>query len=310
MWLGLFSFALVRWATMSLFRRFFPTTQQRCDAEQARQIIACALLKSREPKGCAKSAESGAVIRDRLLTVVEEFERQTGEPAVVFAADGTLTDQRLIEALHQRCDDGELLKLAIPSCFVNPNSTQYVNETWPATVERYYSRPNSPDLIDEKATVLAAFVVHNLDAGTEARRTLIGEVQSELTRDIEVIVKIEEAACWYRIVDEFAYRRIREYRSLFVDLFLDTLVRQLALGGAQPNLICRILAERSEEYIKYRELFLDERFLWNVAKHVAVPVGYERHFLFTKIFGICLIERVERALIFELLTGQHLSNAK
>jgi len=241
---------------------------------------------------------------------VIEFERQTREPAVVLAADGTLTDQRLIEALHQRRDDGELLKLAIPSCFVNPNSTQYVNETWPATVERYYSRPTTPELIDEKATGLPAFVVHNLDAGTEAHRTIMGEGQSELTRDKQVIVKIEEAACWYRIVDEFAYRRIREHCSLFVDLFLDTLVRELALGGAQPNLICPILAERSEEYSKYGQLFLDERFLWNVAKHVAVPAGYEQLHLFTKIFGIYLMERVERSLIFELLTGQHVSTRK
>jgi hypothetical protein len=293
---------------MSLFRRLFPTAQERRDAEQARQIIEHALRESRKPKGCAKSAEFGADIRDRLLTVVEEIESQTGEPAVIFAADGTLTDPRLIDALYQRWDDGELLKLSIGSCFVNPNTTQYVNETWTATVQRYYSCPNNPDLIDEKATVLAAFVVHNLDAGTEARRTLIGEGQSELTRDKEIAAKIEEAACWYRIIDEFAYHRIREHRTLFVGRFLDTLVRELALGGAPPDSICPILAARSEEYGRYKELFLDELFLWNAAKHVAVPVGYECHHLFTKLFGIYLMERVERALIFELLTGQHANN--
>jgi hypothetical protein len=91
---------------------------------------------------------------------------------VGFAADATLTDPRLVEALNKRGDDGELLKLAIGSCFVNPNATQYVNESWPATVKRYQSRPNSDELIDEKATVLGAFVVRNLDVAIEARKEL------------------------------------------------------------------------------------------------------------------------------------------
>jgi hypothetical protein len=242
---------------MSLFRRFFPTAQERRDVEQVRQIIEHALRESRKPKGCAKSAESGAYIRDCLLTLVEETEKETGEPAVIFAADGTLTDPRLIEALHKRGDDGELLKLAIGSCFVNPNATQYVNEGWPATVKRYQSLPNTDELIGEKATVLAAFVVHNLDAAIEARKELnaagFSGAEQELTRDQEFVVNLEEAACWYRIVYELAYGCILEHRTLFADYFLDKLAHLLALQGVPPNLICRTMAERSQEYGQYRE---------------------------------------------------------
>ncbi len=65
-----------------------------------------------------------------------------------------------------------------------------------------------------------------------------------------------------------------------------------------------------EEQQRKRREELDELFLWNAAKDVAVPVRYECHYLFTKLFGIYLMERVERALIFEFLTGQHVSNRK
>lgn len=298
---------------MSLFRRLFPTAQDRRDAEQARQIIERALRESRKPKGCAKSAEFGADIRDRLFTLVEEVEKETGEPAVVFAADGTLTDPRLIEALHKRRDDGELLELSIGSCFVNPHATQYVNESWRATVKRYQSRPNSDELIHEKATLLAAFVVHNLNAAVEAREQLkaagFGGVEQSLTEEQELLVKCEEAALWYRIIDELAYRFIRDFRPLFVDYFLDTSADLLALQGASPDLICRTMAARSEEYAQYREWTADVdriagTLFWKAAKHVGGPFGLECHFMFTTIFGTQFLMRVTGALVYELLTGQ------
>jgi hypothetical protein len=98
---------------MKLFPKFFPSGKQRRDIEQAREIIERALRESRQPKGCAKSAELGADIRDRLLTVVDDLEKETGQRAVVFALDGTLTDQRLHDALRKRRDDGELLELSL-----------------------------------------------------------------------------------------------------------------------------------------------------------------------------------------------------
>jgi hypothetical protein len=298
---------------MSLFRKLFPNTQQRRDAAQAEEIIERALRRSREPKGCAKSAELGADIRDRLLTVVHEIEKETGEPAVVFAADGTLIHPRLIEALGKRRDDGELLRLSINSCFINPHATQYVNEPWPTTVDRYHCRPNGGELIHEKATLLAAFVVHNLNVAVEAREQLKAAgfegVELSLTEEQKLLVKCEEAALWYRIIDELAYGFIREFRSLFVDYFLDTSAHLLGLQGASPDLICRTMVERSEEYARYREWTADVdrmagTLLWKASKHVGGPFGLERHFMFTTMFGTLFLMRVERALVYELLTGQ------
>src|SRR6516225_3179757 len=114
---------------MTIFRRLFPTAQDRRAAELARQMIED-LRESRKPMGCARSAELGAHIRDRLLTLADQVEKETGKPAVVFAADGTLINPRLIEILSKRSDDGRILRHSIGSCFVNPHEIQYINETW------------------------------------------------------------------------------------------------------------------------------------------------------------------------------------
>jgi hypothetical protein len=169
-------------------------------------------------------------------------------------------------------------------------------------------------LIDEKATVLAAFVVHNLNAAIETRKELnaagFNGVEKELTRDQEILVKLEEAACWYRIVDELAYGCIREHRSLFADYFADNLAHLLALQGVPPDLICRTMAERSQEYGQYREWCSSDdsrmagTLLWHAGKHVGMPFGFEHHFMFNTMFGTLFLTRVKQALVYELLTGE------
>jgi hypothetical protein len=297
---------------MNLFHKFFPSGQQRRDEARAMEIIERAARESREPNGCAKSAELGADIRHRLLTVVDEIQMETGKPAVVFAEDRTLTDERLHEALHKR-NDGKLLELSITSCFVNPQQAQYANDTWPATVKQYQSRPNGEEELIEKATILATFVVHNLDTALEVLIQLnaagFGGVQLELTEEQVIKAQIEEAACWYRVIDELVYGIIRESRRFFVDHFLDKLAYLLALQGAPPDLICRTMEERSQEYAQYREWTADMdriagTLLWNAAKHVGLPVGLPEHFMFTILFGNFFLMRVKRALVYELLTGK------
>jgi hypothetical protein len=304
---------------MSFFRRFLSTTHERGDVERALQIIEHAFWGSRKPRGCSKSAESGAEIRNRLLAIVEDIEKETGQLAVVFAEDATLTHPKLIAALQSRRDDGELLKLAIDSCLVHPQATQKVNELWPTTVQRYRSRANTNDLIDEKATLLSAFVVHNLDAAIEARNELkaagFGGTEQELTQGQMILLKVEEAACWYRVVDDLAYSFIREHRSLFMDYVLDELAHLLALQGAPPNLICQTMTTRSQEYGQYKQWSCADTdrmagtLLWNAGKHVGEPAGLGRHFMFNIRFSTLFMLRVKRALIYELLTGKETPHA-
>jgi len=205
---------------MSVFGRLFGSRQQRRDAARARQIIEAAFLKSREPRTCAEAAASGADTRDRLLTVVEEIEKETGDLSIVFAADATLIDPRLIQMLETR-PDGELLRLAIDSCFVNPNAAQYVNEQWLATVERHQSRPNTDELIRAKATILTAYVIHNLGVGVEVAKDVLKDSRG-ISEAQELSVKLEEACLWYRLMDELAYVYIPDHQSRFMDFFEKT----------------------------------------------------------------------------------------
>jgi hypothetical protein len=94
-----------------------------------------------------------------------------------------------------------------------------------------------------------------------------------------------------------------------MDFFEDNLAHLLALLGAEPKTICATLAARSEEYGLYREWVSKDTdqmagtLFWNAAKCVGAPIGFERHFLFTLMFGTLFLGRLQRALVRELLTG-------
>jgi hypothetical protein len=278
---------------MSLFGRIFPTRQQRRDAKQAWQIIEAAIHKSQEPKSCAKAAASAADTRSRLFSVVDRLEAEMGQLVIALAQkEGVLmTHPRLTEEL-QKLPDGELLERAISLCFITPNAIERLNADWPKRVAMYRSRPNTDELISEKATVLTAYVVHNLGVGTEVSKEVLKETR-EITEDQELLVKIEEACLWYRLVDELANLHMPEHRNRFMDFFEDNLAQLLALQGAQPQALCGTLSARSNEYGPYRDWVskdLDKlagTLFWNAAKHIGAPLGLEQHFLFTKTLECC-----------------------
>jgi hypothetical protein len=111
-------------------------------------------------------------------------------------------------------------------------------------------------------------------------------------------------------VDELAYQAIREYEPLLADHFLDNLAHQLALQGAPPDLICRTIAERSQEYAQYREWVSADpnqmagTLLWNSGKHVDLSVGLEQHYTFNIVFGNLFLMRMGQASIHQLLAGR------
>jgi hypothetical protein len=149
----------------------------------------------------------------------------------------------------------------------------------------------------------------NLDTAIETYRKL-HEKEPELTDEEEITLKIEEAACWYRVIDELAWRYIRDKRDLFADYFLDSLADLLALQGASPDFICGTIAKRSEEYAGYKEWVsstdqgMRDTLLWEAAKYVSRAIGIDHDPIFWVTFGACLLDRVKRGLIYELLTGK------
>ncbi len=174
--------------------------------------------------------------------------------------------------------------LAIPLCFATPAATTRLNADWPERVMKYRGRQNTDETISEKASVLTAYVVHNLGVGTEVSKDVLKD-EREINDGQELSVKVEEACLWYRLIDEAAYLAIPEQRSRFMDFFEDGLAEQLALQGAEPATICRTLSARSEEYGPYREWVSSDpdnmagTLFWNAAKRIGAPIGFSAFLL-------------------------------
>ena len=73
------------------------------------------------------------------------------------------------------------------------------------------------------------------------------------------------------------------------------------------------MAARSREYAEYREWVPAENagakgtLLWEAAKHVGEPIGLNTQPVFLLQFGTQLLEKLNKALIHELLVGEEAS---
>jgi len=299
---------------MSLIQRIF-SSEYRRDAAIARQIIKESIEKAKKPKSGAESAAMAAETRQQVFSVIGTVEAQIGQLAVVVAQDtGTLMiHPKLIEEIRRRPDQ-EIIEPALYLCFPTRNASQLLNVDWPARVEKYKCATNTEEILREKAIVLVSFVGHNLDAGMAEIRAhperYAPEMSEEEIQRKECFVRLEEAACWYRVIDELAYRSLRrDERSLFMDHFQDYLSNLLALQGTPPDVLCQTMADRTEEYEKYRKWIPDRdegaqgTLLWEAAKHVAEPFGFRASAnpSFLVMFGVRFVEQLNGALVWELL---------
>lgn len=296
---------------MNLFRKIFTAARRKAKINEAVAALEGGLAHSLKPQGAIKSAASGARLRDRVLSLIEKVEAETGEQAVIVAADGVLTNPKLDDEI-QKQSDGAVLEAAVPLCFLMPEATLYLNLAWPSKIAKFRGEENTDSVLFDKASFLATFITYNLGVGINVY-TQLEKQPPNLTDEKQLIVRLEEAACWYRVIDELAYLYIREKRLLFVDLFADFLVESLALQGTPIDLICRTMEDRSHEYGQYHEWAtsgvdkMAGTLLWNAAKHVGEPLGYGG-FLFITVFENAFLARVKEALVYELLTGHDPKN--
>jgi hypothetical protein len=199
----------------------------------------------------------------------------------------------------------------------------------------------------QKSVLLARFVVMNLGIAItifknshelnreETAPQLNFENAPALTYEKEASIRLEEAALWFRTIGERAHLSIVNYElqlaaeanaqsyhgiaeriqntvQLFMDYFGGDLAYYLALQGATPYAICDTLAERLPEYALYREWApegtrpMSGTVLWEAAKHIGAPRGGCIFLVFTRFF----CERFELALIYELLTGRNIPDAR
>ena len=290
---------------MGLFDKIFGRRASP-EAEQAKAIIRKAWENSRKPQGAYKAATTGAQIRDRIFTVIEDVESKLGGLAIGVASDkGMLMVHPKLEQELRRQPDADVLEPALTLCFVTTDARRRLNESWPSQVARYRGKANSDDTLREKSGLLAAYVVNNLDAAEMA--------EGETSDEQDCVVRVEEAAVWYRVLDELAFRFLRGQREIFMDFLQDDLAHYLALIGSSPELINETMAARSREYAEYRQWVPAENagakgtLLWEAAKHVGEPIGLNTHAVFLLQFGTRLLEKLNGALVGDLLVGRETS---
>jgi hypothetical protein len=283
------------------------------DVERLRSLIAEAVKASKKPQGASEMARRGADTRHRLFKLIERFEAETGQDGIFFAdtveANGRMFVHPEFVELIRKGSDGALLEPALWTAFTTPEAVRLLNEGWPSTVEKYRGQPNTEELISEKSAALTVFVTNNLDL-TMAIYAAEHKEGPELNDQQVQQIKIEEAALWFRIVDELAHRYLGPRRPLFMDNFEDDLAHILALQGTPPNVVCDTLANRMAEYGPYRRWIAEAgegtggTLLWEAAKHIANPFGSSCDPFFLLNFGMNFLKRMREALVYELLTGQ------
>ncbi len=300
---------------MGLFGKLF---SKRIDpeAERVRQIFERAEKDSTKPQGGPKMALLGAAMRNRLLGVIYEVEADIAQMAFAFTEDkGVLCVHPKLEERLRKEDNYELLEAALPLAFATPAATRRRNELWPVTVRKYCGLQNTVDLLSEKANLLAIHVVGSLDISATIYAR-INQNGPDLSDEQDISVRLEEAACWYRVIDEQAHRYICKERILFMDYFQDNLAHFLALGGAPPDAINRTLADRTKEYARYHIWISGENegpadtVLWETAKHIGELFdGGNNHVFQTVGFNIMFardfLDRLKQACVYELLTGRN-----
>lgn len=290
---------------MGLFDKLFGRRASP-EAEQVKAIMRKAWENSGKPQGAYKAATTGAEIRDRFFAVIEEVEAKLGSPAIgIASAEGVLMVHPKLEEELRKQPDADVLEVALTHCFITTDGRRRLNESWPSQVVRYRGKANSDETLREKSGLLAAYVVNNLDAAEMA--------ESETSDEQDCIVRVEEAAIWYRVLDELAFRFVRGQRDIFMDFLQDDLALNLALLGSSPDLIDQTMAARSREYAEYRQWVPAENagakgtLLWEAAKHVGEPIGLNAHPVFLLQFGTRLLERLNDALVGDLLVGRETS---
>jgi hypothetical protein len=287
------------------------------------QTIAQTLAECKKPRSFAAAAVEGARMRSRFFAVLEKFEAETGRAGIFFqdAVGGKqlmFVESQLME-LIQRHPDNKLLEAALYDAFSTPDITRQVNEALPTIVAMHQARPNAEDVLAEKACILSRHILHNLGICTELYNVLSEAWKDtfcghEVSYEESQAVKIEEAAIWFRIIDELAHWYIPAERSLFMEHFADWFGYHLALQGASPAAVSKTMKDRLTQYSSYKiwgpegHASLKDTAIGEGGKHVMAVLGLSEHFYFQVVFENWFLRCVKQALVYELLSGKNRSS--
>ena len=274
-------------------------------------VLERALSVRKKSQGGYKMALFGAEIRRRLMNLIDEVEAEIGQYAFAIAEDTGAMDinPKLIDRLRKEADCG-VLEPAFDLAFPSPASNRRFNEEWAHAVGKYRGQRNTEELLREKSAILVSFVINNLNVATTTYSQIRGNAP-DLSDEQVTSVRVEEAALWYRVIDELAHRYLGPESPIFMAYVQDWLANRLALEGVSPELILNKMLDRTTEYGKYQKWIPGDdegpggALLWEAAKHIGEPLDCSTNPIFLVLFASNFLDRlINQAMVYELLTGQ------
>jgi hypothetical protein len=160
---------------MGLFGKLF---SKKTDPELERilkQILAGG-KEPKDPQGLTKSAVKGAEMRHWLFKLLEEFETETGKIGGFEGDDGFFYHPQLIDWFQKRhgLPESMLFLESLSSvAFSTPEKRIQMHQQWPTILAPYQGKPNTKDILIDKADRLAHYVILHLGIATELYRKFI-----------------------------------------------------------------------------------------------------------------------------------------
>jgi hypothetical protein len=182
----------------------------------ADRLIVQAAEHARKPMGPRKSAEWGERIRGELIDIIESVEAKTGAYAYALAGENqTLMMSDALRAAIKSHKMGDILYNAFGLLFSTQSTKENVTKSWTDTVGSFRGKRNDAYVLQDKAAILAFYIINHYDIPCLALAAE-GRPIPDLDERAEEDLKLEAASSWYRLVDELAFRHIKQEHSLAV----------------------------------------------------------------------------------------------
>ena len=170
----------------------------------------------------------------------------------------------------------------------------------------YSGRPNTAELLREKASVVAELIAMSLDSG----ETLAPTYSTGFGERETLLAKAETSAYWLHIVDIYAFRLLSpSERDVLMSALEEGIVGRLREMGMDRSEFLNLIQTRYAEYPTYKKWVAKEgesakgTLNWEFAKKIAVILGVGKNALFNVQLSILLLRHLNRMELPTLLKG-------
>ena len=171
---------------------------------------------------------------------------------------------------------------------------------------KYSGRPNTTELIREKAWVVAELIAMLLDAG----ESLAPSFSAEFGAREKILARAEASAYWLYVVDNFAFRFLSpSERDEFMSTLEESAIEKLGEMGMNRSEFVSLVQARYAEYSAYKKWVAEPdesskgTLNWEFAKKVAAILGVGKNALFNTTLSIMMLRQLKRIDLPTLLKG-------